>query len=66
MAARKLTYECREATEAWMRAWCPCAFDDPEREFYKGVLAIVEMEVERALKEERSRVIRDVTRPSEQ
>ena len=66
MATRSLSYECREATEAWMRACCPCSFEQPGREFYRGILAIVEMEVERAIKEERAKVIRDVTKPSDQ
>ena len=61
-----LSYECREQMEAWLRAHCPCAFDDPEREFYKGLLEICRLECERAIARERTRAVRDITRPSEQ
>jgi hypothetical protein len=61
-----LSYECREQMEAWLRAHCPCAFDDLDREFYKGLLTICQLEVERAIARERGRAIGDITRPSEQ
>jgi hypothetical protein len=61
-----LSYECREQTEAWLRAHCPCAFDDPRREFYKGQMAICQLEVERAIAQERSRAVRDISKPSDQ
>lgn len=43
----KVGYECREELAAWFRAHCPCAFDDPQFEFYRGTLFIIEREVER-------------------
>jgi hypothetical protein len=61
-----LSYECREQMEAWLRAHCPCAFDDPSREFYKGLLTICQLESERAVARERSRAVRNITKPSDQ
>ena len=52
--------------EAWLRAHCPCAFDDPEREFYCGLLVICQEEVNWAIGRERSRAVRDITKPSDQ
>jgi hypothetical protein len=39
---RALSYECIERFEAWMRAFCPSAFDDPKKEFFRGLLFIDE------------------------
>lgn len=61
-----LSYECREQIEVWLRAHCPCAFDDPAREFYRGLLVICEEEVARAIARERGRVVQDITKPSNQ
>jgi len=61
-----LSYECREQTEVWLRAHCPCAFDQEGHEFYRGLLEITRMEVERAIRAERAKVVRDVTKPSDQ
>ena len=61
-----LSYECREQTEVWRRAHCPCAFDEPGREFYRGLLEITRMEVERAIRAERARVVEGMTKPSDQ
>ncbi len=44
----KLTCECVEQLHAWVRANCPCALENEE--FIPGLISIVEMEVETALK----------------
>lgn len=61
-----LSYECIERFEAWVRAYCPCAFDDPGREFYRGLLFICEEEVTRALGRERARLSEQLRAPSHQ
>ena len=61
-----LSYECREKMEAWLRAHCPCAFDDPSREFLRGLMVICQEESSRAVAKERSRSVRDLTKPSDQ
>lgn len=66
MKKLSLSYECREQMEAWLRAHCPCAFADPGREFYRGLLVICQEEVDRAIGRERSRAVRDITKPSDQ
>jgi hypothetical protein len=67
MKKLSLSYECREQMEVWLRANCPCAFDGPNpSEFYQGLLAICQMEVERAIQKERSRAVRDISKPSDQ
>jgi hypothetical protein len=65
---RKLTlsYECREQIHAWVHAHCPCAFDDPQREFVRGLMAICLEESSRAVARERARAVRDITKPSDQ
>jgi hypothetical protein len=66
MKKLSLSYECREQMEVWLRAHCPCAFDDPDREFYRGLLVICQEEVDRTIARERSRAVRDITKPSDQ
>jgi hypothetical protein len=61
-----LSYECREQMHAWVLAHCPCAFDDPQREFLRGLLVICQEESERAVARERSKAVRDITKPSDQ
>jgi hypothetical protein len=61
-----LSYECREQMEAWLRAHCPCAFDDPNREFYRGLLVICQEESIRAIARERSRAAERLRKPSDQ
>jgi hypothetical protein len=61
-----LSYECREQMETWLRAHCPCAFDDPEREFYRGLLIICQEEVNRAIGRERAKVAERIRKPSDQ
>jgi hypothetical protein len=63
---RTLSYECREQMEVWLRVHCPCAFDNPECEFYLGLLAICQEEVDRAIAQERGRAVQDITRPRDQ
>jgi hypothetical protein len=65
MKKLSLSYECREQLAAWLRAHCPCAFDDPEREFYRGLLVICNEEVLRALARARDQAI-DRLKPSDQ
>jgi hypothetical protein len=43
MKKLSLSYECREQLEACL-AHCPCAFDAPAREFYRGLLVICQGE----------------------
>ena len=64
--ARTLTYETIERFEAWVRAHCPCAFDDPKRECFRGLLFICEEEVRAAVERERNRVVARVIEPSPQ
>jgi hypothetical protein len=52
--------------EAWLRAHCPCAFDDPSREFYEGLLTICLLESERAVERERARAGERLRKPSDQ
>ena len=61
-----LSYEFHERLETWLRAHCPCAFDDPEREFYRGLLFICQEEVNRAIAGKRQRTTRRLQRPSPQ
>jgi hypothetical protein len=61
-----LSYDCREQMEAWLRAHCPCAFDDPGREFYRGLLVICQEEVNRAIAKERAKVAERIRKPSDQ
>ena len=61
-----LSYECREQFEVWLRAHCPCSFDDPEHEFYKGLLTICQLEIERAIRKERARAMNNLSKPSDQ
>ena len=61
---QRLTYECIERLEAWVRAHCPCAFDDPQREFLRGLMFICEDEVHGALERERARLMNDLHNPS--
>jgi hypothetical protein len=61
-----LSYECRERLETWLRAHCPCSFDDPDREFYRGLLFICQEEVDRAIARERQRTTQRLQRPSPQ
>jgi hypothetical protein len=65
MKKLSLSYECREQLEAWLRAHCPCAFDDPGREFYRGLLVICNEEVLRAVAKSKSKTI-DRLKPSDQ
>jgi hypothetical protein len=65
MKKLSLSYECREQMEAWLRAHCPCAFDDPQREFYRGLLVICNEEVLRAAAKARAQAIEKL-KPSEQ
>jgi hypothetical protein len=44
-----LSRDCREQFAAWLTEHCPCAFDDPRREFYRGILVICQEEVNRQL-----------------
>jgi hypothetical protein len=62
----RLSYECREELETWLRAHCPCSFDDPDREFYRGLLFICQEEVDRAIARERQRITQRLQRPSPQ
>jgi len=43
----KLTRECVEQLQTWVRVNCPCAMENEE--FIPGLICIVEMEVETAL-----------------
>lgn len=65
MKKLSLSAECREQLEAWLRAHCPCAFEDPQREFYRGLLVICNEEVLRAVAKAKSRAIERL-KPSEQ
>lgn len=51
-----LSFECVERFDAWVRAHCPCAFDDPKQEFFRGLLFICEEEVLAAVGRERERL----------
>ena len=53
---RALSYECIERFDAWVRAHCPCAFEDPRCEFFRGLLFICEEEVQAAVSRERQRL----------
>ncbi len=64
MHERALSYECIERFEAWVRAHCLCAFDDPKQEFFRGLLFICEEEVLEALRRERTRVQELLQKPS--
>jgi hypothetical protein len=63
---RALSYECVERFEAWVRAHCPCAFDDPKQEFFRGLLFICEEEVLAAVARERARLLLTLRMPSNQ
>ncbi len=62
----RLSYECRERLGTWLRAHCPCSFDDPDREFYRGLMFICQEEVDRAIARERQRITQRLQRPSPQ
>jgi hypothetical protein len=53
---RPLSDECIERFEVWVRAHCPCAFEDPGCEFFRGLLFICEEEVLAAVQRERQRL----------
>lgn len=61
-----LSYECIEQLETWLRAHCPCAFDDPKREFFRGLLFVCEEEVRAAVQRERKCWIEQLKQPSPQ
>ena len=61
---RIISYECVEQFETWLRAHCPCAFDDPKREFFRGLLFICEEEVMRSLSRERNRIFEELKKTS--
>ncbi len=61
-----LSKECREQLVTWLKAHCPCSFDDPEQEFYRGLLWICQEEVNRAMARERQRTTERFLRPSPQ
>lgn len=63
---RTLSHECVERFEAWVRAHCPCAFDDPKREFFRGLLFICEEEVLAAASRERERLQQLMAKPGRQ
>ena len=50
---RLLSDVFQETLEAWIRAHCPCVFDDPQREFLLGLMFLVEEEVNRAAEGQR-------------
>lgn len=58
----KLTYECVEQLHTWVRANCPCALENEE--FIPGLICIVEMEVEAALKRQQSQQFQNLQTPS--
>ena len=58
----KLTYECIEQLHTWVRANCPCALENEE--FIPGLMCIVEMEVETALKRQQSQQFQNLQTPS--
>ncbi len=58
----KLTYECMEQLHTWVRANCPCALENEE--FIPGLICIVEMEVETALKRLQSEQFQNLQTPS--
>lgn len=60
--AAKLSYECVEQLDAWIRANCPCALENEE--FLPGLFVIVEMEVEAALKRQQSQRFQKLFLPS--
>ena len=60
--AVKLTYECVEQLECWIRANCPCALENDE--FLPGLHVIVEMEVETALQRQQATLLKRLRAPS--
>ena len=58
----KLTYECVEQLHTWVRANCPCALENEE--FIPGLICIVEMEVESALRRQQSEQFQSLQSPS--
>ena len=58
----KLTYECIEHLHTWVRANCPCALENEE--FIPGLICIVEMEVETALRRQQSEQFQSLQSPS--
>ena len=58
----KLTYECIEQLHIWVRANCPCALENEE--FIPGLICIVEMEVESALRRQQSEQFQSLQSPS--
>ena len=58
----KLTYECIEQLHTWVRANCPCALENEE--FIPGLICIVEIEVETALRRQQSEQFQSLQSPS--
>lgn len=65
MVGRRVSRECVEQLHTWVIAHCAAALLE-EPEFLPGLIAIVKLETDRALQDERSRVHRRINNPSEQ
>ncbi len=61
-----LSYECRNRLHQWVRAYCPCVVEDAKQEFHRGLLFILEEEVERAVDVERDRFRKSLMEPCRQ
>ena len=61
-SAVKLAYECVEQLHAWVRVHCPCVLENEE--FIPGLICIVEMEVETALRRQQSQQFQNFQTPS--
>jgi hypothetical protein len=64
MVGRRVSGECVEQLHTWVLAHCARALEEPE--FLPGLIAIVKLETDRALLDERARVLRRINKPCEQ
>ncbi len=64
MVGRRVSRECLEQLHTWVIVHCASALEEPE--FLPGLIAIVKLESDRALQDERARVLRRINKPCEQ
>lgn len=64
MHEHHLSGEAFERLHTWVLAHCPCALEDPE--FLPGLIVVVELEVDKALREHCWRAMRILTEPCKQ
>lgn len=64
MFEHHISQEGFERLHVWCLAHCPCALEDPE--FLPGLIVVVELEVNKALRENCWRSMRILTEPCKQ